>query len=254
MDFKVAGTMHGITAIQLDIKVKSIGFDVIADALAQAKEARLIILDHIKEAIQESRPELSPYAPRVIRINIPVEKIGAVIGPSGKTIRGIIEATKATVDVMDNGTVVVGSTDEAAAKKAIGMIENLTREMKIGDIYTGKVVRLMPFGAFVELVPGKDGLVHISELSDHHVATVEDEVSVGDEITVVVRDIDSMGRINLSRRALLNGEELPREDKSESPTQNPRSEGSRRGFRPQGGRPGYGSRESQRHSGEGPPR
>jgi polyribonucleotide nucleotidyltransferase len=241
MDFKVAGTNEGITAIQLDIKVKSISFDVVRDALAQAKEARLFILERIKQAIEESRPELSPFAPRVIRINIPVEKIGAIIGPGGKTIRGIIEATKSTVDVMDDGTVMIGSSDGDAAKKAVGMIEALTREVKAGDIYTGKVVRLMNFGAFVEILPGKDGLVHISELSDHHIASVEDEVSVGDEITVVVKEIDSMGRINLSRRALMQGEDPSDEDGAE-PAAAQRSDDDRGGYRPQGGggRPGGG--------------
>ena len=234
MDFKVAGTNEGITAIQLDIKVKSISFDVVRDALAQAKEARLFILERIKQAIEESRPELSPFAPRVIRINIPVEKIGAIIGPGGKTIRGIIEATKSTVDVMDDGTVMIGSSDGDAAKKAVGMIEALTREVKAGDIYTGKVVRLMNFGAFVEILPGKDGLVHISELSDHHIASVEDEVSVGDEITVVVKEIDSMGRINLSRRALMQGEDPSEEDGAE-PAAAQRSDDDRGGYRPQGG-------------------
>ena len=242
MDFKVAGTSEGITAIQLDIKVKSISFDVVKDALSQAKEARLFILERIKETIQESRPELSPFAPRVIRISIPVEKIGAIIGPGGKTIRGIIEATKATVDVMDDGTVMIGSSDEAAAKKAVEMIQNLTREVKAGDIYTGKVVRLMNFGAFVEILPGKDGLVHISELSDHHIASVEDEVSVGDEITVVVKEIDSMGRINLSRRALMQGDD-PSDDDGAGSSSEREPQGDRGGYRPQGGgggRPGGG--------------
>ena len=254
MDFKVAGTAEGITAIQLDIKVKSIGLDVCRDALEQAREARLFILERIGETIQESRSQLSPYAPRVLRINIPVEKIGIVIGPSGKTIRGIIEATKATVDVMDDGTVVVGSINEASAAKAVGMIENLIREVKVGDIYTGKVVRLMNFGAFVEILPGKDGLVHISELSERHVANVEDEVDVGDEITVVVREIDNMGRINLSRRALLQGDDLSDEGAAEPALARRGPGGDRGDFRPQGRRPdgdrgGYRPRNDSRPGG-----
>ena len=248
MDFKVAGTSEGITAIQLDIKLKSISLDVCRDALEQAREARLHILERIAETLSESRPELSPHAPRVLQIRIPVDKIGAVIGPSGKTIRGIIEATGATVDVSDDGTVVIGSVDEASAAKAVQMVENLTREVKVGDIYTGKVVRLMNFGAFVEILPGKDGLVHISELSEHHVAQVEDEVDIGDEITVVVSEIDSMGRINLSRRALLQGDDV--EGGSEPALARSRS-APRGGPRPQGRRPNGGGRGGSRQGGGG---
>ena len=206
MDFKVAGSDTGITAIQLDIKVKSIGFDVIRDALEQAREARLIVLDRIRDTLSEARPDVSPFAPRMVRISIPVDKIGTLIGPGGKTIRGIIEETKATVDVQDDGTVLVGSTDEAASSRAIEMIKDLTREVQVGEIFTGKVVRIMSFGAFVQLLPGKDGLVHISELADYHVAAVEDELTAGDQITVLVTDIDPMGRVKLSRRALLQRE------------------------------------------------
>ena len=253
MDFKVAGTAEGITAIQLDIKLKSISLDVCRDALEQAREARLHILERIAETLSESRPELSPHAPRVLQIRIPVDKIGAVIGPSGKTIRGIIEATGATVDVSDDGTVVIGSVDEASAVKAVQMVENLTREVKVGDIYTGKVARLMNFGAFVEILPGKDGLVHISELSEHHVAQVEDEVDIGDEITVVVSEIDSMGRINLSRRALLQGDDV--EGGSEPALARSRT-APRGGPRPQGRRPNGGGRGGSRQGsgGQGGPR
>ena len=205
MDFKVAGSRTGVTAIQLDIKVKSIGLDVIRGALEQGRQARLEILDRIQEAISEARPELSPYAPRMTRIQIPVAKIGMVIGPGGKTIRGIIEETKATVDVQDDGSVFVGATDGAAAERAVNMIRDLTRDVEVGEIFTGKVVKITNFGAFVSLLPGKDGLVHISELADHHVPSVEDVVELGEEITVVVREIDSMGRVNLSRRALMEG-------------------------------------------------
>ena len=205
MDFKVAGTRDGITAIQLDIKVKSIGPSVIRDALEQAKEARLVILERIAETISESRPELSPHAPRMTRITIPVDKIGTVIGPGGKMIRRIIEETKATVDVLDDGSVIIGSTDAEASNKAVQMIQDLTREIKVGEIYTGKVVKITNFGAFVELLPGRDGMVHISELADYHVPSVEDVVQLGEEITVVVREVDAMGRVNLSRRALLEG-------------------------------------------------
>ena len=204
MDFKVAGTAEGITAIQLDIKIKSIDFDVIEAALSQAREARNAILERMTATIAEPRRDMSPYAPRMTRITIPVDKIGAVIGPGGKTIRSIVDETKATIDVEDDGTVIIGSTDGAAAQRAVEIIEGLTREAKVGDIFTGKVVRIMDFGAFVEILPGTDGMVHISELADYRVPTVEDVVKLGEEITVVVKAVDpASGRIALSRRALL---------------------------------------------------
>ncbi len=203
MDFKVAGTADGITAIQLDIKVQSIGFDVIEATFEQAREARMRILDIIKNTISSPRDQMSPYAPRMIKIQVPVDKIGAVIGPGGKTIRGIVEETKATVDIQDDGTVLIGSPDEAATKRAIQIVEGLTKEAKVGDVYTGKVVRIMNFGAFVEILPGTDGMVHISELSNEHVPSVEDVVKQGDEVTVEVIGIDPSGRIALSRRSLL---------------------------------------------------
>ena len=272
MDFKVAGSDRGITAIQLDIKVKSIGFDVIRDALAQAREARHFILERIRQTISEARSEVSSYAPRMVRIRIPVDKIGALIGPGGKTIRGIIEETKATVDVQDDGTVMVGSTDAEASSRAVQMIQDLTREIIVGEIYTGKVVKITNFGAFVEIMPGRDGMVHISELADYRVPSVEDVVSVGEEITVIVLDIDPTGRVKLSRRALLEGSERGQDDSSGSrppgaPDQpgfarvgsdpgegssGPQSrppEGNRGGYRPQGPRPGGqrgGNRPGQR--------
>ena len=203
MDFKVAGTSEGITAIQLDIKVKSIGYDVVHDALQQAREARETILENIEETIPAYRSDLSPYAPRMESIQIAVDKIGAVIGPGGKTIRGIVEETGATVDIQDDGTIIIGSSDGSASAQAIQMIRDLTKDVEIGEIYTGKVVRTTDFGAFIELLPGKDGMVHISELANYRVPTVEDEVNVGDEVTVMVIDLDPAGRVRLSRRALL---------------------------------------------------
>ncbi len=208
MDFKVAGTREGITAIQLDIKVNSISFDVVRDALDQAKEARLFILDHMRETISDTREDLSPFAPRMLQISVPVDKIGTVIGPGGKTIRGITEETGATVDIQEDGTVIIGSADGAAAEKAMQMIDDLTREVKVGDIFTGKVARIMDFGAFVEILPGKDGLVHISELAEERVPSVGDVVEIGQELTVAVIQIDDLGRVNLSRRALLVDEEI----------------------------------------------
>ncbi len=236
MDFKVAGSLDGITGIQLDIKLKSIGFDVIRDALEQGRKARLEILDRIHETISESRSELSPYAPRMSRIQIPVDRIGMVIGPGGKTIRGIIEETGATVDVQDDGSVFVGATTGEAADRAIKMIRDLTRDVEVGEIYTGKVVKIANFGAFVQLLPGKDGLVHISELADHHVPSVEDVVELGDEITVVVTEIDSMGRVNLSRRALIERPENG-DGGGYRPPQRPSNAG-QRGPAPVGSRPG----------------
>ncbi len=208
MDFKVAGTADGITAIQLDIKVQNIGYEVIEQTLAQAKEARFEVLAKMAEAIDAPRAEVSQYAPRMTSISIPVSKIGAVIGPGGKTIRGIIEETGAQVDVQDDGTVFVSAVEGEASKRAVEMIENLTKEAKIGDIYTGKVVRILGFGAFVEILPGQDGMVHISELSDHRVESVEDEIEMGQELTVQVIDIDPQGKISLSRRSLLLDEDM----------------------------------------------
>ena len=202
MDFKVAGTVDGINALQMDIKLKGIPYTVIEQGLKQAYEARLFILDKMNQAINTHRTELSKYAPRIYRLMINPEKIGTVIGPGGKMIRSIVEQTKSKVDIEDDGTVLIASADEESARKAIKLIEDLTKEVEVGAMYTGKVTRLMDFGAFVEVLPGKEGLVHISELADYRVASVEDAVKVGDEIMVKVIEIDRMGRINLSRRAV----------------------------------------------------
>jgi polyribonucleotide nucleotidyltransferase len=202
MDFKIAGTNKGITALQLDIKLKGIGLEILEKALEQAREARLFILDVMQQTISSSRPELSHYAPRMYKITIAPEKIGSVIGPGGKTIRSIIDETKTTIDIENDGTVLIGSPDAEAAQRAIEIIEGLTREVEVGGIYTGKVTRLMSFGAMVEVIPGKEGLVHISELAEYRVSKVEDIVKVGDEIMVKVIGIDDLGRINLSRRAV----------------------------------------------------
>ncbi len=207
MDFKVAGTERGITAIQADFKTKGLTIDMIREILARAREARLVILAKLSETIAKPRSELSRYAPRMYRIHISPSKIGAVIGPGGKTVRSIVEETKCTIDVQDDGTVVVGSMNEENARKAIAIIEGLTQEAQIGQIYTGRVTRTVDFGAFVEIMPGKEGLVRIGELADYRVPTVEDVVKVGDEIMVMVIEIDNMGRINLSRRAVLEGEQ-----------------------------------------------
>ncbi len=205
MDFKVAGTATGITALQLDIKLKGIEYEFIERALTQAREAHLQILAKVQETIASSRPELSRYAPRMTKITVDPSKIGAVIGPGGKTIRSIIEQTKTTIDIENDGTVLVGSTNEEAAHRAISMIEDLTRQVEVGNTYTGKVTRLLNFGAIVEILPGKEGLVHISELADYRVPSVEDVVRVGDEIMVKVIEIDRQGKLSLSRRAVFQG-------------------------------------------------
>jgi polyribonucleotide nucleotidyltransferase len=205
MDFKVAGTATGITALQLDIKLRGISHDILARAVKQAREAHFQILEKLRQTISTSRPELSPYAPRMYRINIDPGKIGAVIGPGGKVIRSIIEETKVTsIDIESDGAVIIASPNREAALNAIAKIESLTREVEVGAVYTGKVTRISSFGAFVEILPGKEGLVHISELADYRVPRVEDVVKVGDEVMVKVVEIDNLGRINLSRRAVFS--------------------------------------------------
>jgi len=201
MDFKIAGTSEGITALQMDIKLKGVSLEILEKIISQSREARLFVLDKMQQTISSSRPEVSHYAPRMHKMTIDPEKIGAVIGSGGKTIRSIIEETKTTIDVNNDGTVLIGATDEEAARKAIEIIEGLTKEIEIGSIYTGKVTRLLSFGAFVEILPGKEGMVHISELANYRVPTIEDEVNVGDEITVVVIKNED-GKIGLSRKAV----------------------------------------------------
>jgi len=205
MDFKVAGTARGLTALQLDIKLQGINYGILAEALSQAREARLEILGKMSLAISATRSELSPYAPRMYEMTIDQSKIGSVIGPGGRVIRSIIDETKTTIDIKNDGKVIVGSSNEEAAQKAIKIIQDLTREVEQGEIYTGKVTRLFNFGAMVEILPGKEGLIHISELANYHVPQVEDVVKVGDEVMVKVIGIDNSGRINLSRKAILEG-------------------------------------------------
>jgi polyribonucleotide nucleotidyltransferase len=205
MDFKVAGTKEGVTALQMDIKIKGITYEILEQALAQAKVARLFILDKMAAVIAAPRSEMSPFAPRMFRITVPQDKIGAVIGPGGRMIRSIIEETKCSVDIEDDGTVFIGSPNEEMAQKAISIIEGLTKDVELGQTYTGTVARLTNFGAFVEILPGKDGLVRVEDLADHPVSRPEEVVQVGDEIKVMVIEVDSMGRVNLSARAVSEG-------------------------------------------------
>ena len=203
MDFKVAGTEKGITAIQMDIKIDGINKDIFTQALAQAKRGREFIMGKMMECISETRKELSKYAPKITTINVDPDKIAKVIGPGGKTIKKIIDETGAKIDIEDSGRIFIAAVNSEAAYKAIDIINGITAEAEVGKTYTGKVTRLMNFGAFVEILPGKEGLVHISQLSTEHVEKVEDVVSVGDEIVVKVTEIDNKGRINLSRKAVL---------------------------------------------------
>jgi polyribonucleotide nucleotidyltransferase len=200
MDFKVAGTRMGITAVQLDLKISGLAPKVLAEALAQAREARLTILDVMAKAIPAPRTALSPFAPRILTIQINPEKIRDIIGPGGKVINKITQDTETKIDIEQDGRVTIASVNEEAARRAATMIEAIVKEVQVGETYKGRVTRLMNFGAFVEILPGKEGLVHISELSYDHVNKVEDVVKVGDELLVKVKEIDNLGRINLTHR------------------------------------------------------
>ncbi len=206
MDFKVAGTRAGITAIQMDIKIKGIDEQVLTRALSQAHEGRMHILDKMDEALSSPRENLSKYAPRIFQFVIDPEKIREVIGTGGKVINKIIADTGVKIDLEDDGRVFILSADEQAAEKAKAAIDAIVKDVEVGNVYLGKVVRIMNFGAFVELAPGKDGLVHISKLSNEHVKRVEDVVNIGDEILVRVTEIDKQGRVNLTRKGLLPGD------------------------------------------------
>lgn len=199
MDFKVAGTDSGITALQMDMKIKGLSLEVIAKAIHQAKPARLHILESMLEAIQKPRSDLSPFAPRLLTMKIDPDLIGLVIGPGGKTIKGITEETGVKIDIDDDGTVTIASTDSDKAARACQIIQGMTRKLNEGDVYVGRITRIIPIGAFVEVLPGKEGMIHISQLADYRVPRVEDEVAIGDEVIVKVREIDSKGRINLTR-------------------------------------------------------
>jgi polyribonucleotide nucleotidyltransferase len=203
MDFKVTGTREGVTALQMDIKVQGISEAIIRDGLAKAREARLTILDKMADVLPDVRPDMSDFAPRIVTIKINPEKIREIIGKGGSMIRKIQEETQTEINVEDDGSVEIAAVSGENSRKAIQWIESLTRDVEIGALYLGKVTRIMTFGAFVEILPGKEGLVRIGELADYHVPTVEDVVSVGDEVMVVVVEVDRQGRINLSRKAAM---------------------------------------------------
>src|SRR5713226_5418126 len=211
MDFKVAGSREGITGLQMDIKVKGLRREILEQALEQARAGRLHILEEMASALPKPRPNISPYAPRIFTIQIPRDRIRDVIGSGGKTIRSIIESTGCKIDVEDSGKVSIASSDEAAALRAIEIIESLTQEPEIGKIYRGKVRRVEPYGAFVEILPGQDGLVHISELAPYRVRQPTDVGKEGDEVTVKIIAVDPMGKIKLSRKQALSKEELEAE-------------------------------------------
>ena len=242
MDFKVTGTPKGITAMQLDVKIGGLSDEIIRETLQRAREARLKVLDVMNACLPRPNEDLSPFAPRIQSIKIPVAKIGALIGPGGKNIRSIIDDTGVSIDVQDDGTVLVASTDGESAAIALQRISDLTAVAEIGRVYTGRVVRVVPFGAFVEFLPGQDGLVHISQLADHHVREVEDVARVGDEIMVMVIAVDQQGRVRLSRQAVLEGwtaeEARARDQRPSRPSGGDRRDGDRGGRdrRPGGGR------------------
>lgn len=199
MDFKVAGTDTGVTALQMDMKITGLSMDTIAKAVEQARPARLHILEEMLKAIAEPRTELSPFAPRLLTMKIDPDQIGMVIGPSGKTIKAIVEQTDSKIDIEDDGTVIIAAVEAHKAEKAKKIIYNMTRKLNEGDVYLGKVTRIIDIGAFVEVLPGKEGMIHISQLAEGRVGKVEDEVAVGDEIVVKVRGFDNKGRLNLTR-------------------------------------------------------
>ena len=254
MDFKVAGTRDGITAIQLDTKAEYLPLSMMREVFAVAKQARFTILDTIEAALPTPREELSSYAPRILTVNVPVERIGEIIGPGGKMIRSIVERTGAKIDIEDDGTVFISSTKAESGKMAAKIISDMVREIEIGEIYDGTVTRLLNFGAFVEIMPGREGLIRISELAWDFVNMVEDVLTIGEEVQVQVSEIDDQGRINLSRKALLPKPEgyVERAPRERSERDNGgRSGGDRGGFgnsdrggdrggRPSGGGGGFG--------------
>lgn len=258
MDFKVAGTREGITAIQLDTKAHHLPMDMMREVFSQARDARLKILEVIENAIQKPREELSTFAPRILTVNIPVERIGEVIGPGGKNVRGIVEKTGAKIDINDDGSVFITSTNASGGEEAAKIIRNMTREVEVGEEFTGTVTRIMNFGAFVEILPGKEGLIRISDLDWNYVNSVEDVLNIGDEVNVKVAEIDDQGRVNLSRKALLpkpegyvERERAPREGGDRGDRGGRGGFGGDRGGRGGGGRGGFGGGRGGDRNGRG---
>jgi polyribonucleotide nucleotidyltransferase len=251
MDFKVAGTAHGITALQMDIKIHGLTFQILEEALAQALQGRLFILDKMLAVLPEARRNLSVHAPRILTTHIDPEKIGKVIGPGGKMIRSLQEQYGVKIDIEDDGSVFVSGAEGLGAEQALTEIEKMTEEIKLGRIYTGKVVRIESYGAFVEIAPGLDGMVHISQLADYRVPSVEEVVQLGDEITVMVTDVDPSGKVRLSRQAVMEGwtvEEAREHDRGSS---GGRPSGDRG---PRGGGDRGGGRFNDRRGDRGPSR
>ncbi len=235
MDFKVAGTREGITAIQLDTKAEYLPLAMMREVFEAAQKARFEILDVIEGAIAEPRTELSPFAPRILTVNVPVERIGEIIGPGGKMIRSIVERTGAKIDIEDDGTVFISSTKAESGEAAARIISDMVREVEIGEVYSGTVTRILNFGAFVEIMPGREGLIRISDLDWSFVNSVEDVLKTGEEVKVKVSEIDDQGRINLSRKALIEKPEGYVERAPREREERPRSGGFDRGGRPGGG-------------------
>ena len=232
MDFKVAGSRSGVTALQMDIKVKGVTPEILSEALDQAKKARLEIIDHMESTLPEPREQVSEFAPKTVKIKIPTDKIGMVIGSGGSTIKEIVSEFEVTIDISDDGTVSIGGVESERIDKAIDRIQSIIKDVEVGDVYQGKVVKLMDFGAFVNILPGKDGLVHISEISDERVDSVESAYEVGQEVEVIVKKIDSQKRIDLSARVeKYQSGELSLEENNTKRNDKPRSNSKRKNFR-----------------------
>jgi polyribonucleotide nucleotidyltransferase len=228
MDFKVAGTVDGITALQMDIKIGGLSQELLAQALEQARRGRMEIMDSMLATIDAPREQMSPYAPRMLSVSIDPDKIGAIIGKGGSTIRSLEETYEVSVDIQEDGTVFVAGVDGAKAEEAVEQIKLLAREPEAGEIFTGKVVRITDFGVFVEYTPGVDGMCHISQLSTEHVRRVEDAVQLNDEIMVMITDVSNEGKIRLSRQAVLEGWTLEEAQANDKPRSGGRGRGSSR--------------------------
>jgi polyribonucleotide nucleotidyltransferase len=244
MDFKVAGTRQGVTALQMDIKVSGVNARILTEALQQARDGRMFILDKMESVIAGPRPEISQYAPRILTMQIPVDKIRDVIGPGGRVIRGLVERTGCKIDVEDSGRINIASVNLAAAEEAKRAIEEITAVPEIGKTYLGTVQRIADFGAFVEILPGTDGLLHVSEIADYRVREVRDELREGQQLVVKVINIDPAGKIRLSRRAVLRDERGEPDDGGppHSEARTDRSRGPHRGGANRDRRPMRGGR------------